>query len=124
MKDSKANDQLVATSDSVTLQNPTYLNRVNQFESVFVYASEGHDSADLSDSAGNDKATLSPVSARIRGEGFNHFISRFDTVTIESHRGGTDAAFFTDSANDDQMFASADFARMSGDSFYNLRSDL
>ncbi len=89
------------------------------FELVRVRAGGGNNTAELSDSPGDDVFVCQPGSAQLRGLGFEINVDDFSVVHAYSRAGGTDVAHLFDSEGDDRFVARPDYSVLTGPGFYH-----
>jgi len=113
-------DQFVATPTTATLggsraDGMQYSSRVNRFRYVYATASEGMDTATLSDSGGNDTYIGTATYGMLSGSTYANRASSFDGVSATSST-GTDVAKLYDSIGNDVFDAGPSVATLTGPS--------
>ena len=101
-----------ATSGSISVS-------ASGIELVQVCAGKGNNTAELSDSPGDDVFVCQPGFAQLRGPGFEINVENFSIVHAYSRAGGEDVAHLSDSRGDDRFVARPDYSVMSGSGFYH-----
>ena len=99
-----------------------YDNSVSGVSSVVAISQGGGDTAQLSDSAGNDTLTAGPTSAVLQGSGFSNEARGFSQVVVLAASGGYDSAVLSDSAAADQLDASSTYVWLRG-AGYSIRAE-
>jgi uncharacterized delta-60 repeat protein len=95
-----------------TVNNRTYLLRVENFPTVSAISGGGQDAATLRGTAAVDAVLATPGLVQLTGNCFRHSAAQFSIVNVEIG-GGPDTASFVDSPATDRLVAAADWAQMS-----------
>ncbi|MBC7352766.1 MAG: proprotein convertase P-domain-containing protein, partial [Thermogutta sp.] len=101
-----------ASSGSVTVS-------ASGVEFVDVRAGRGNNTAELSDSPGDDLFVCAPGFAQLRGPGFEINVENFSVVHAYSRAGGSDVAHLSDSKGDDRFVARPEYSVLTGPGFYH-----
>ncbi|MEM9643616.1 MAG: peptidase S8, partial [Planctomycetota bacterium] len=85
------------------------------FESVFAYASGGHDVAELQDSEGDDVLTISPTRALVSSDGYQVSTRYFESVSAMALAGGDDLAQIYADEVDSRWYRTNDLTQWSSE---------
>jgi hypothetical protein len=91
-------------------------------ETIRISGGQGVDTANVYDSAGDDRFVTRPGSTIMQGPGYYNFVRGFERVAGYSAAGGRDTAYFYDSTGDDTLRSSPRQVELTGNGFRLIAS--
>lgn len=109
---------VTTTSREIAVNGLAYeFSGANGTEIVF-NAGDGHDTAALHDSAGDDTFEAGPASAKLSSDTYSVTVNGAKEVQAYAREGGVDTAKLYDSAGDDTFVSAASFGKLYGEDFF------
>lgn len=117
--DTREDDRISATPDSMSLESESYAWNVDNVQNIRINQQNGgNDFVDITDSALDDKVVLSPKFVTMTNAKAQLTVAGFNQIAVRS-TAGNDAALLYDSVGADTLTVEAGAVSMTGASFFN-----